>query len=242
MKHLEARLASENERLSHEWTGAGKIPPAITTEIVEQLTPQARAIEATEQMVAAAKHELEIHRTGENEIRSQIESAITGGEKLGLPKDVEAAGDLVAQLVAGSKSTTGLPRPASRPRRCRNKATIWSMSKSFRSSCSWLLALFVLGFVFAGAWWYLAEIATGQIWRLDRAGWGRRLVIACLIKFFVEESAADRFDACHRQIERRGEQIEAAEAEQRKLDPELPVTSGLGFAAAATRRAASGRA
>src|SRR6476620_268440 len=36
VKHLEARLASENERLSHEWTGAGKIPPRITTDIVEQ--------------------------------------------------------------------------------------------------------------------------------------------------------------------------------------------------------------
>ena len=50
VKQLEARLASENERLGHEWTGAGKIPPRITSDIVEQLAPQARAIEATEQM------------------------------------------------------------------------------------------------------------------------------------------------------------------------------------------------
>ena len=48
IKLLDARLGSENERLAHEWTGAGKIPPAITTELVEQLSPQARAIETTE--------------------------------------------------------------------------------------------------------------------------------------------------------------------------------------------------
>ena len=59
VKLLEARLASENERLAHEWTGAGKIPPSITTELVEQLSPQAKAIEATEQMLTIAKNELE---------------------------------------------------------------------------------------------------------------------------------------------------------------------------------------
>src|SRR5262249_21768573 len=75
VKHLEARLMSENERLSHEWTGAGKIPPRITSDTVDQLTPQARAVEATEQMVATAKHELEVHRTGHEEFRTQIESA-----------------------------------------------------------------------------------------------------------------------------------------------------------------------
>src|SRR5262245_29021177 len=48
IKLLEARLGSENERLAHQWTGAGKIPPAITNELVEQLTPQAKAIESTE--------------------------------------------------------------------------------------------------------------------------------------------------------------------------------------------------
>jgi hypothetical protein len=56
VKILEARLASENERLSHEWTGAGKLPPRITSDTVEQLTPQTRAIEATEQMLQSQGH------------------------------------------------------------------------------------------------------------------------------------------------------------------------------------------
>ncbi|MEX0586153.1 MAG: AAA family ATPase, partial [Pirellulales bacterium] len=98
VQHLGARLASENERLASEWTGAGKLPPRITSDTVEQLAPQARAIEATEQLLETAKHELEIHRAGEHQYRSQIESAMTGGDKLGLPKDLDAAGDLVAQL------------------------------------------------------------------------------------------------------------------------------------------------
>ena len=99
VKHLEARLASENERLGHEWTGAGKIPPRITTEIVEQLTPQAtrdRGHRANARDRPSTSSN--IHRTGEHQFRSQIESAMTGGDKLGLPKDVDAAGDLVAQL------------------------------------------------------------------------------------------------------------------------------------------------
>ena len=62
VKLLEARLGSENERLAHEWTGAGKIPPAITTELVEQLTPQAKAIESTEQLLTISKNELEHRR------------------------------------------------------------------------------------------------------------------------------------------------------------------------------------
>ncbi len=98
VENLEARLASENERLSHEWTGAGKLPPRITSDIVDQLTPQARAIEATERLLQAARHELEVQRAGEHQYRAQIESAMTSGDKLGLPKDLEAAGDLVAQL------------------------------------------------------------------------------------------------------------------------------------------------
>src|SRR5688572_15348206 len=88
VERLEGRLASENERLSHEWTGAGKLPPRIGSDTVEQLVPQARAIEATEALLQTARHELEVHRAGEHQYRAQIESAMTSGEHLGLPKDL----------------------------------------------------------------------------------------------------------------------------------------------------------
>ena len=118
VRHLEARLASENERFSQEWTGAGKIPPAITSDIVDQLTPQAKAIEATEHMLETAKNELEHFRTGEHQIRTQIESAMTGGDKLGLPMDVDGASDLVAQVAATSAGR----RPARRGPRAGRRA------------------------------------------------------------------------------------------------------------------------
>src|SRR5262249_43465058 len=49
---------------------------------------------------------------------------------------------------------------------------------------------------------------------------------AWLFKYFVEDSAADRLDACHRQLEMVAKQIHEAREEQRELDIELPVTEG----------------
>jgi uncharacterized protein YhaN len=226
VKHLEARLASENERLSHEWTGAGKLPPRITTDIVEQLTPQARAIEATEQMVATAKHELEIHRTGHDEYSSQIESALTHGEKHGLPKDVEAAGDLVEQL--RRRQTLEHKITAAHNQADELQAQAHDLVDDQVVSLELFIALgtaFAAGFV-AIAWWFLPVSPFGKYGGWVALGGVGVSVISFLAKFLHESSAYDRFDACQYEIETAFNQLEEAEVEQAKLDHELSLHGG----------------
>src|SRR3954469_24114609 len=213
VKHLEARLASENERLSHEWTGAGKLPPRITTEIVDQLTPQARAVETTEQMIAAAKHELEFHRTGHEEFRTQIETAITHGEKLGLPKDVEAAGDLVAQLRRRQQLEQRVVTAHNQVEELQAQAHDLVDDQVVSLELFMFLGtLFVGGFVALAAWWFLPATVFGKYggW-IAVAGIGGSIV-SFLIKFLAESSAYDRFDACHYEIETALDALETADA------------------------------
>jgi uncharacterized protein YhaN len=224
---LEARLTSENERLSHEWTGAGKLPPRITSETVEQLAPQARAIEATEQLLQTSRHELEVQRAGEHQYRAQIESAMTGDDKLGLPKDLDAAGDLVAQLRRRQQVEQRIESARRQADDLQQQAQELVDEQVVPIGLfSWLMAVFVLGFVALGAWWLVPAATLGRY-----GGWIAAIgiggsVFAWLFKYFAEDSAADRFDACHRQIELVLKQIEEAEEEQARLDRELPLTEG----------------
>ena len=227
--HFDARLASENERLSHEWTGAGKLPPRITAELVEQLAPQARAIEATEQMVESAKRDLEQRRVGEHEIRTQIESAMTGGEKLGLPNDLEAASELVASLRKRQQVEQRLEAARKQADDLQEQGTSMVDDQLVPIGLFvWLLITFVLGVLAVGAWLLLPE-SLGNYGKYG--GWIAAIgaggsVFVWLIKYFVEDSAADRFDACHRQLETVISQIEDLEDERTQLNRELPMAEG----------------
>jgi uncharacterized protein YhaN len=230
VSELEARLASENERLSHEWTGAGKLPPRITAELVEQLAPQARAITATEQLLDSAGHELEQRRVGEHEFRSQIESAMTGGDKLGLPKDLEEAGDLVAGLRRRQQVEQRLEAARKQAVDLQQQGTEMVDDQVVPMGLFiWLLVTFVIGGLAVGAWLLLPPSTLGNLGQyggwLAAVGIGAS-IFAWVFKYFVEDSAADRFDACHRQLETVLKQIEEAEAERKKLNKELPMVEG----------------
>jgi uncharacterized protein YhaN len=227
VKQLEARLASENERLSHEWTGAGKIPPRITKDIVDQLVPQSRAIEATEQMLTTAKHELEIHRAGHDEFSSQIESAKTHGEKHGLPDTIEAAGDLVAQLRRRQLLEQKVASAHGQVETLQAQAhDLVDEQVVPLELFIFLGAVFVAGIMFLAAWWFLPATTMGKYggW-FALAGVGGS-TIAFLVKFLSEARAYDRFDSCQYEIETVLEQLEEAEAEQEKIDHALALTGG----------------
>jgi uncharacterized protein YhaN len=227
VKQLGARLSSENERLAHEWTGAGKIPPRITGDVVEQLTPQSRAIEATEQMVAAAKHELEVHRTGESEYRTQIESAMTSGETLGLPKDVEAAGDLVTQLRRRQELEERIAAAQGEAETLQQQAQdlVGEQVVSIELFV-FLGTMFVLGVVAITGWWFLPATTLGNIGGWIALGGFVASIVALLIKFLTEASATDRFDSCQYQIETILDKVEEAEVEQEEIDQALSLTGG----------------
>jgi uncharacterized protein YhaN len=224
---LEARLTSEHERLAHEWTGAGKLPPRITSDIVDSLQPQIRAIEASEQLLETAKHELEVHRAGENQFRAEIDSAMVSGDKLGLPKDLDAAGDLVAQLRRRQLVEQRIESSRRQADELQEQAQELVDDQVVPMALfSWLLAVVVVGFVALGVWFVMPAAALGRY-----GGWIAAIgvagaVVAWLVKHFAEDSARDRFDDCHRQIEMLADQIDDAEEEREKLDRELPLTHG----------------
>ena len=160
---LEARLTSENERLTHEWTGAGKLPPRITSDVVDGLTPQIRAIEASEQLLESAKHELEVHRAGENQFRAEIESAMVSGDKLGLPKDLDAAGDLVAQLRRRQLVEQRIESARRQADELQEQAQELVDDQVVPMVLfSWLLAVVVVGFVALGVWFVMPAAALGR--------------------------------------------------------------------------------
>jgi len=227
IKLLETRLTSENERLAHEWTGAGKVPPSITTELVEQLSPQARAISSTEEMLATAKSELEVRRSGEHQYRTQIESAMAGGDKLGLPMTVDEAGDLVARLRRRMVVEQRIEKSREQAEQLRDQAQDLVDEQVVPVGLfSWLLAVFVIGFVMMAAWYLMPSNSLGQY-----GGWIAGIgivgaIFAWLFKYFVEESAADRLAECHHQLELMAKQLRDSEEERQDLDRELPLTEG----------------
>ncbi len=227
VKLLEARLGSENERLAHEWTGAGKIPPAITTELVEQLSPQAKAIEATEQILTIAKSELEHRRTGEHQYRSQIESAMAGGDKMGLPMTVDEAGDLVARLRRRLLVEQRIEKAREQAEEMRDQGQdLIDRQVVPIGLFRWLLAVFVIGFVMMAAWYLLPKSLLGQYGGL-LAGIGIvSSIFALVFKTYIESSASNQLDDCHRQLELLAKQLHGAEEERQQLDRELPLTEG----------------
>lgn len=227
VKLLEARLGSENERLAHEWTGAGKVPPSITTELVEQLSPQAKAIESTEQMLTIAKNELELRRSGEHQYRTQIDAAMASGDKLGLPMTVDDAGDLVARLRRRMLVEQRLEKSREQAEEMRDQGQeLIDQQVVPVGLFSWLLAVFVIGFVMMAAWYLMPESMIGRY-----GGWVAAIgvggsIFAWMFKYFVEDSASDRLDACHRQLELVAKQMRDAEEERQELDRDLPLTEG----------------
>jgi uncharacterized protein YhaN len=170
---------------------------------------------------------LEVQRVGEHQFRAQIESAMTGGEQLGLPKDLEAAGDLVAQLRRRQQVEQRIEAAHRQAEDLQQQAQELVDEQVVPMGLfSWLLAVFVLGFIALGAWWLMPSATFGRY-----GGWIAAIgiggsIFAWLFKYFAEDSAADRFDACHKQIELVLRQIEGAEEEQARLDRELPLTEG----------------
>ncbi len=227
VKQLEARLASENERLAHEWTGAGSHPPRITSDIVEQLTPQIRAIESAAQLVDAAKHELEVHKTGESEFRTQIESATTNGEQMGLPTDLEATTDLVTKLRRRQQLEQRIKGTEGEAETLQIQARDLVEEQVIPIELFVLLGMFfVAGIALFVTWWLLPASILGKYGGWWAAGGIATSTIVALYKFTKETWATERFDHCHYQLESLAEKVESAETELADLDHELAHNGG----------------
>ena len=127
-------------------------------------------------MLAAAKNELEHHRTGEHHIRSQIETAMTGGDKLGLPMDIDGATELVAKLRRRKEVDERLTEAREQAAELQEQGQellgeqvipIGAVQLAAGAVCAWLRA--------RGAVVFGAAIDTRAEWLVAGGGWCRRI-------------------------------------------------------------------
>ena len=95
-------------------------------------------------------------------MRSQIESATTSGEKLGLPIDIEAAGDLVTQLRHRQALEQKIAAAHGEAEAMQQQAEDLVDEQVVPIELFVFLGiLFVLGIMAVAAWWFLPASLTG---------------------------------------------------------------------------------
>jgi hypothetical protein len=131
--------------------------------MIDQLAPQSRAIEATAQLVEKARHELEIHKTGETEFRTQLESANKSGEKHNLPTNIEAAADLVTRLRERQQLEQRIAAAQGEADTLQQQAEDLVDEQVVPIELFVFLGIvFILGIVSVVAWWFLPATVMGQ--------------------------------------------------------------------------------
>jgi uncharacterized protein YhaN len=90
----------------------------------------------------------------------------------------------------------------------------------------WTLAAVVLGALLVGLWLWVPNNPLGGHGSLLALGGLGATVFMFIFKFFTEDAAADKLDACQRQMESLTRQREEAERDKEVLDAELPMVDG----------------
>ncbi len=221
---LADRFGRETSRLAQQWFNDPKRRLVLTTEQIEQLAPQRTAMESARKQLSAAEGEFEGYRSEEEKHRAQLDSATTSSEKMGLPTDLQSAGELVARL----RRRLSVEQKIEQTRR--SGVELEQQARDMLDGQVLPLRLYVFwgACVFGAA----AMIAT---WALsgDRPEFGQAgavlAVISLAIPFFRwanEARVADELDGVHRQIETLNRQLAESRAEKEQLDEDLPVADG----------------
>ncbi|CAE7476865.1 unnamed protein product, partial [Symbiodinium sp. CCMP2456] len=100
VERLDARVESETARLAKLWRHkpSPEAAPELDDDTLETLKPIIESVRDAEKLVSDAKKELDALRGHERNYDAQLEGALTSSEKLGLPSNIEDAGELVATL------------------------------------------------------------------------------------------------------------------------------------------------
>ena len=223
-ERYESRLNSESARLAKLWRHKPKPEdaPELDDETLDTLRPTAEAVREAEQYVEEARRELDRKRGDERKYRSQMESALTSGEKLGLPTDIEEAGDLVSLLRRRQKAEQKLEH---------TKRQSLDLEQTNRDlidrqvmPIEWFTVLttaFILSALLA-VWPFLQGVPVG--------GWSIFGFFSCIglvfARFMIEDHAADQLDGCRQERELAERQIAEAQRDRDALEAELPLQEG----------------
>lgn len=221
---LEARIESESTRLAKLWRHKPEpdAAPSLDEEALGVLRPAADAVHEADRLVTEARRDVESRRGKENEYRAQLESALASSDKLGLPTDIEAAGDLVALLRRRLKAEQKIEqaRRQARDLDLQSRDLIENQVMPIEWF-GWLLTAFIVAAGYA-----LSPLATGSEFgptHLLAVGSAALLAYA---RYKYEDNKQDELEECEHQMELAERQITEAREEQETLDADLPLKEG----------------
>ncbi|MCA9233886.1 MAG: AAA family ATPase [Planctomycetales bacterium] len=227
-RQFESRVASEQKRLADVLGLAeARHLREITETDLENLQPQIDALRAAQKRLDAAQRNLDSLTENERSLKTQIDTAIIGGEQHGLPMDLQEASDLVAQLRKRMQVEQRLEQARQHELELEQQGhellddqvmPLWMFG--------WLFATFVLGALMLGIWVLVPDAPFGKYGGLIALLGVGAAAFAWIFKYFTEDSAAERLDACQRQMDTLARQIAETEREKEAVDAELPMTDG----------------
>ena len=227
-KQYEARLAAEQKRLADALgLKEGQRLKEISENDLEGLQPQMDALRMAQKRLEAAQRDLDMLTESERSLKTQIETAIIGGESHRLPMDLGEASDLVARLRKRLQVEQRLDQAR------RHEIELEQQSHDLLDDqvmpmwlFGWLLATFVLGTLMLGIWALVPDSPFGKYGGLIAMIGVGGAAFAWVFKYFADDAAAEKLDACQRQMEVVVKQIADAERDKAGVDAELPMTDG----------------
>jgi uncharacterized protein YhaN len=225
---LETRFSAEQKRLG-EVLGLkdGQRLRELSEADLESLQPHIDALRVAQRRVEAAQRDLESLSESERSLQTQIETAIIGGESHKLPMDLDEAANLVAQLRKRLQVEQRLQQAR------QHEVELEQQSHDLLDDqvmplwlFGWLLATFVLGALMLGVWVLVPNSPLGRSGGIIAFIGVAAAAFAWVFKYFADDAAAEKLDACQRQMEVITKQVADAEREKAAVDAELPMTDG----------------
>lgn len=227
-EEFEQRLENEQERLGRALGVADREHLKVVSKAdVESLQPHVKDLRAAQKRVEQAQQEVDALAESERSLKVKVESAIIGGESHGLPMDVREASDLVANLRNRLKVEQRIDQARNHEMDLEQQShDLLDDQVIPLTTFNWLLAGVVLSGLMIGSWYWFPNNIFGSAAGLTAFLSFGMILFSFAFKFFVEDSAADKLDACQRQMEVVARQIKDAEREKKKLDAGMPMTDG----------------
>jgi uncharacterized protein YhaN len=227
-RQYEHRFETEQKRLG-EVLGLreGQRLRELTSNDLEGLQPQIDALRLAQKRIEAAQRDLDLLTESERSFRTQIESAIVGGESHGLPMDLQEASDLVARL----RKRLAVEQRLDQARQ--HEMDLEQQSHDLLDDqvmplwlFGWLLATFIVGALMLGVWALVPNSPFGKYGGLVALVGIGGAAFAWVFKYFADDAAAEKLDACQRQLDVVTKQIADTIREKEQVDGELPMTDG----------------
>lgn len=224
VERLDARVEAETARLAKLWRHkpSPEAAPELDDDMLAVITPAGDAVREAERLVGESRRELEALRGNERHFDAQLEGALTSSEKLGLPNNIEEAGELVSTLrrrLQAEQKVEQMRRQVERLEAERDRlieAQVLPIE---------LYTLLTAGFAIASivlCWWWIASVSVGGWWLLALFGGG----LCWYLRFQMEENRANELQACQQQLAAAEQQVRSALSDQGVLDEELPLKEG----------------